>query len=879
MGKHYGFTYVENSSGYKKPASLYDGESYTTSSSGALGFSTNTQTNVFTRNLTVERGAIDGASSLGGTATAQTNYAFSNQSSTGERFSGSTYIGESYTRSTSFQSSHINNQSSESIFTSSREATAGDPISYRFTASTFRKTVYGFGSLQSGSYSSVVTKGDNYTETVYNSSGKNNTASYGNTSIYEAGKTITDTGTDGGGNTVGNTLNNSVINNVVLASDVEANGTTIISIATAAAAEGENTAEYTRNYDAKRTFALNVGGGGTTSQDNYRDDGEGGTTTFTNYSSLELSGNTAINDSTSSTTFAGYPAKNTKVIYTTGATTKYANQQTTETSSSVLGTFFGSEVTRRYTKIVSTETIEQNITSVLSSSSATDSWDDSRYDFLIDKTFTAVGGVFGFISNDTDSISESMTTSKAFSDAEDSYYFKGQSFTPRAEVYDSSSGTATDDQSTTITITSANGTTEGTQAIESAESAEYSYFRRDTETTGTNYKSHGFLDSTIVSKSLITSSESILWGVTNQTSLQLNNYTTTNFIREASPTRSATGYSRFYSSKLSTINSSSQLSTYEGNSLFLTTISSQQFVNTRNGSNITWRSIDNGMKPDQFKDFVLINPQASLYSYESMKFTEEEIAFCSVTDTDRESRQKVTPPELRYTEFFLTTTDLSGVTVYSKSTRTEESWFAPQAQMSYLNSMIYFPKDKELEIYETNSNSMSFGQDNQNTQIINATFSTVENLTKKLNSTLSITIEDVTRSTTSEFLRIFSLNGGLITREQPRSYNYSGLETSGKIAGGDNAYSDSGTAFLNGNCKFTISDTSGGSTEYTNNISDSEVASSTLPDEAFYISANSLLYLQRANGNNNYLLTSRSNSGGSYYVDDDYYDDYDYYDY
>ena len=245
-------------------------------------------------------------------------------------------------------------------------------------------------------------------------------------------------------------------------------------------------------------------------------------------------------------------------------------------------------------------------------------------------------------------------------------------------------------------------------------------------------------------------------------------------------------------------------------------------------------------------------------SYNKYKINNGEIAFVTETDTNRQSRDKLSPPRIRYTEWYLATTRVSNnVTIYTKSTRTDESWYMPdvlERSMPRLNDLIYFPENTNLEIVENRKNSMSFDQDGDITQIVGATF------------TWTTDSDDLTRSTTSNFIKILETKGGLEKMTNPKTAK-AYLANSGRyqtIFGGNNAYDENGAILLKGNCTLTVYDIDGGSTLLTNNPSGGTLDTiSTLKKGAGMLSfdVNEAYIAKPHPYKNNYMQTSRLRPG------------------
>jgi len=137
---------------------------------------------------------------------------------------------------------------------------------------------------------------------------------------------------------------------------------------------------------------------------------------------------------------------------------------------------------------------------------------------------------------------------------------------------------------------------------------------------------------------------------------------------------------------------------------------------------------------------------------------------------------------------------------------------------------------------------MSFSENNQNTQIVQVTFSTVS--------------DGITRSTASQFVRFFTV-GSLQSRDHPKSFSYNIINYKNpKFFGGNNEYTGEGIAYLQGYCDATAFDISGGSTVFANDES-IYATSSTLTTGIVSISSPEKIVVEKANFKNNYILTLR----------------------
>ena len=845
MGSRHAFTYTASSSGYLKPSSLYGGESYTTSSRNNIGTGPEYEVYRFTH----EEGAVNGGTAASGT-NSSTKY---NSSATG---SGVT----NYTQQPSGSTTTSNGKFGQSLS--------------QYTVNTVITTSYSFSTGDPGlnSYSEV---------------------SGGTTTIYKLRQTKLG-GESSGGTTsnIGSVLMTKTSSDKprgyvqALATRRTGNaGTTIVS---GSGTDPDDTflTYFTESfsYFRSRYTSSSVQSVGSGSSESVTITGTGGNTVSEGYTSANsrkyyyLSSNTyeegSSNDYGTYTTNSGtmtefgsssygaefsssssYPFVDpgTKSVVTLGQVTNDVSRISSVTSSDVLGTFFDEEVTYRYTQTDSTEG-EQAIETTFTTSASTDTWDDDVYEYLKDKTLSAVGGRYGFVPNSNSPIGNSHSIQFALSDADDSYVLDGQSHAISSEAFFSSRGTGTFQETMALRKTSYSSFNTVNEYITTI-SSEYEYYATDYDHTGTDYYKNGFLDSTIVTYPLTTKSKSIYLeevASSNVTASRLTDYSHTVYAR---PIRSYNVTRLSLSTNMQTLFGENGLETFPANYYTTTETNYEVAVNTQYGSNISWQGVETYSISGQFDRISMKSPMPTFISYESMRKAWGEKAFCSVTDTDRQSRRKAAPPKVSYSEFFLTTTVVSEiVTKYSTSIRTNESWFVPQAGESSINGSIYFPKNEELGasgVENSTDYSISFSDDNQHTQIVQVTFST--------------DWSGVTRSTTSEFERFLTANDGLQTREQPMSYDYSGANYSGNtIIGGDNAYEQSGYVILPKDCHLTIVDTSGGSHLYDNTQDDN--VSSRIPKGMLYVSAVSRMYRIKENFKNKYLLvTGRGPKTDDYY--------------
>lgn len=854
MGSRNAFTFIASSSGYLKPSSLYGGESYTESS-----LLTSSQTDAISRNQTDhthERGAENGGTTLGISSVKSGSVQNENITSS-SRFS---YDIKRSNSISSTSSSYIANKSvlqytNNTILTESYSTTFGDGPVGDETITFIRQSG---GTTTRVNLRNIIDSTSNSADTVQSL----NELSFSRTrnenertSSFESQVAQSElvqstyiTGDESGNTGYENTQYSTsryTNNRTIIASRIYGSASGVSRTRTAGATGTELTAEYTRERTNEYGNSVDISGG-FTRFNAYTIENATSTTNDSAEATTEYTGNTDTYFSGSSNTFLGRPPVTSKNVNTTGGITSPVNQTTTTTSSQNLGTFFGQSITQRYTRISSTDTIEQSSYGAIPTTAPTDSWDDTKYDFLTDKTILATGGVYGFIPNLKQSIIDSFTISTKLSEADSSYVLDGESWIPLNEILSSTRGTETSQQS--ITLSTKSLLTETNEInytyTDRNLSDTYSYYKSGGQ-TGTNYLKNGYLGATIVTADLTTSSINIYWGQSSSSSISERATTNTTYDRIDSPSIETSLISSSSTTVMGSYFGSEEVSTYVRSSISYFPSTSALYISTRNGSNITWQSLDNRTLYGQFDRLSLKAISISAGSYESMNFANGEKPFCSVTNTNRQSRDKASPPDVDYLEFFLTTTvDSDSVTKYSQSTRTADSWFIPQARSSSINGMIYVPKDENFEIIDHGTNTMSFSGNNQNTQIVQVTFSNVSS--------------GLTRSTISKFVRFFTVGGGLQTRDQPKSFSQTGfLSFSPEIMGGDNAYSDNGTAFLNEDCTATIFDISGGSSVYTNKESENEFTSSTLPTGMIYISAKDQLFRVSDNFKNNYILTRR----------------------
>ena len=845
MGRRYAIYYTENSSGYKKPASLYDGESYTRTTNGSNN--TGGVTQLTEAGTTYQAGAIEGVSTYDRSTSRSDSYNGSNGARYNSNNEGATQasgaIGGSASSSSSNEGRNPNNDTSTTYSTSYGGSNSSFTQSGEQVSAGARVGDYESRGANAGETSW------NRTESTYSRSGSNKGTGVTQTATKRTVNFRSYSDTDGATvyiNSQFGVTSLEVANSVVTA---EAGGT----VTNTAEADSDGNATFT--VIATNSYSASGGniGGYTIRVTDHIENAET-TTDFIDDRVIDYTGFVTESSSSRSYTIQVNQGASTKQIQTLGRITLSKFQSTTETSSRILGTFFDEEITQRYTAIVSTDSIEQLRTATVTTEAATDSWDDSAYQWLINSTLSADGGVYGYLSNNKESIGTSVTTSSYLSEVQDSYFYEGQDWMPKNDQFYSTRGTE-DPESFDSTNTYLGETGEAQRTAQSGVTEEYSFIARGGDTSS-YYKSHGFLDSTIATNDSQTSSAEITWEETYATQVaSRETLTTTNNI-ETGPTQSIEdNFGTSTSSYLKTIGSSSVVSTYSLSSRLVNIKStSTRIVQSRNEDNISWSSIDNSPKPYAFDRFIFRYNSVYPISYSSMEFNDPffggEIAFCSVTDIDRQSRKKAEPPKLKYTEWYLSTTDVSdGVTIYAKTSSSGESFFVPQARSSLLNDMIYMPKDQDFQVVDHFTNSMSFSRNNTHTQIVEATF------------TWTTDADDLTRSTTSNFLRLFEVQDGLQTVEQPKSYRDfgGGFSRGGTFFGGDNAYADAGTLEIRGDAEVTVFDNDGGSTLYQNNSSENLVTTSTLPsNQMLSISGQNRLIQEQATYKNNYRLTSRS---------------------
>jgi hypothetical protein len=861
MGSRHAFTYTASSSGYLKPSSLYGGESYTTSSRNNIGTGAEYEVYRFTH----EEGAVNGGTAASGT-NSSTKY---NSSATG---SGVT----NYTQQPSGS-------------TTASNGGFGQTLS-QYTGNTVITTSYSFSSgLPGGNSYSEVSGG---TTTIYKSrQTKLGGESSGGTTSNIGSVLMTKTSSDkprGYVQTLATRRTGNAGTTIVSGSGTDPDDTFLTYFTEAFSyfrSLYTSSSDQREGSGSSESVTITGTGGNTVSWGHtsansrkyhylssetyeYGTSNDYGIYT-TNSGTMTEFGSTSYGAEFSSSSSNSFVDPGTKSVMTLGQVTNDVSRISSVTSSDVLGTFFDEEVTYRYTETDSTEG-DQAIETTFTTSAQTDIWDDDVYEYFTDKTLSAVGGRYGFVPNSKASIGNSHSIQFALSDADDSYVLDGQSYAISSQAFFSSRGTDTFQGTMMLRRTSYSSLNTVNEYITSL-SSEYEYYATDYYHTGTDYDKNGFLDSTIVTYPLTTKSKSIHLeeiASSNVTASRLTNYSHTAYAR---PIRIVNATRSSLSTNMQTLFGENGLETFRVNYYTTTETSYEVAVNTKYGSNIDWQGVQTYTIAGQFDSFSIKSPMPTFISYESMRKAWGEKAFCSVTDTDRQSRRKAAPPKVSYSEFFLTTTVVSEiVTKYSTSIRTNESWFVPQAGESSINGSIYFPKNEELgasgqktsiEFYSSTDGwttvenstdySLSFSDDNQHTQIVQVTFST--------------DWSGVTRSTTSEFERFFTANDGLQTREQPMSYDYSGANYSGNtIIGGDNAYEQSGYVILPKDCHLTIVDTSGGSHLYDNTQDDN--VSSRIPKGMLYVSAVSKMYRIKENEKNKYLLvTGRGPKTDDYY--------------
>lgn len=873
MGSRNAFTFVASSSGYLKPASLYSGESYERSSFYTdEGTDTDNPFGVSAHSkYTNEGGGADGfrsfseaTSELSTSSNTDVTFGSSNSSAITSSDNTSTFSSFSSSQNQS-QFTDSNTISTDSVLITRTKYDNGEEIttySYKSGGTTTLANLR--NTLLDGSSSGSTFQGNNSYSYVSSGSVNNGSISIVSATSSSALSIVSIDTIDTNGENSGydehrySTSYYELLQTISDGNDV--NYASGLSSTITANPNSDNQATYTTLFETRYSNEINENGGETYSLE-YRYDGstiasetqsDGGSTTFSTSEVTDYTGQTNSDEGSSSgTTLVN--ATGTKNVNSTGQSTREVLTAETGTSSSILGTFFDQEVTQRYTYIDygeltdldPTNTAEQSRYGIITTTSATEIWDNLNFDFLIDKTLSAAGGVYGFLSNNKESVENTYSTSTALSDIEDSYFLEGQSWMPLTLSVSSTRGTDTTMPSMTYPVTTRLDTTTRTFNAKINSSIEYSYYKIGTQ-TGSNYASNGFLDETIITRDLTTNSSSIF--IDQISASDFSYFPTTTTVREVktTPTIETTLQTIFDSSGIGTYFDGEQILTYNK----YTTSSSHYTQETTVGTLIdvigryvSYSKTINTIKPDAFDSFNLRQNEIDAMSYRSMPFLYDEKAFCSVTNTDRQSRDKASPPDVDYKEFFLTTTvDSNSVTRYSQTTRTAEGWFIPQAQESSINGMIYFPKSENFEIVDHGTNTMSFSENNQNTQIVQVTFSTVS--------------DGLTRSTTSQFARFLTV-GSLQSRDHPKSFSYNVVNYKNpKFFGGNNEYSGEGIAYLQGYCDATAFDISGGSTVFANDES-IHATSSTLTTGIVSISSPEKIVVEKAKFKNNYILTLR----------------------
>lgn len=865
MGSRNAFTFVASSSGYLKPASLYSSESYERSSFYTdAGTDTDNPYGASAHSkYTNERGGADGFYTF-----SEATSELSTNSNTGVTFGSSMSSAITSSDNTSTFSSYSSSRGQSQFTDDNTILTDSDLITRTNYDNGEVITTYSYESgatttlanlrdtLLQGLSSGSTFQGNDEHSYVSSGSSNNGSVSIVSATSSSAVSIISIETMDTNGENSGFDEYSSSTNYYALYQTIS-NGNDVnyasgLSSTITANPNSDNQATYTTLFDTSYNNRINRNGGATYSIEYRYDENDEEPTIYDSVTETAYSDQTNSDQGSSSgTTLVN--ATSTKNVNSTGQSTREVLTAETGTSSSILGTFFDQEVTQRYTYIDygeftdldPTNTAEQSRYGIITTTSATEIWDNLNFDFLIDKTLSAAGGVYGFVSNNKESVENTYSTSTALSDVGDSYFLQGQSWMPLTFSVSSTRETDTTMPSMTYPITTRLDTTTRTFNAKINSSIEYSYYKIGTQ-TGSNYASNGFLDETIITRDLTTNSSSIF--IDQISASDFSYFPTTTTAREVktTPTIETTLQTIFDSSGIGTYFDGEQILTYNK----YTTSSSHYTQETTVGTLIdvigryvSYSKTINTIKPDAFDSFNLRQNEIDVISYRSMPFLYDEKAFCSVTNTDRQSRDKASPPDVDYKEFFLTTTvDSNSVTRYSQTTRTAESWFIPQAQESSINGMIYFPKSENFEIVDHGTNTMSFSENNQNTQIVQVTFSTVS--------------DGLTRSTTSQFARFLTV-GSLQSRDHPKSFSYNVVNYKNpKFFGGNNEYTGEGIAYLQGYCDATAFDISGGSTVFANDES-IYATSSTLTTGIVSISSPEKIVVEKANFKNNYILTLR----------------------
>ena len=560
------------------------------------------------------------------------------------------------------------------------------------------------------------------------------------------------------------------------------------------------------------------------------------------------------------TTFQRYLGASTYEATTTGLTQQYKLQQTTTTARSTIGNFFNEEVTQRYTSITSANTISQNIEKLITSTSARESWNDRRgfvllsFNYITDSTLSAVGGVLGFVPNQKLPLSGTESREGAISNAQSYYYHDGELISLDDYSFSSTHGTG---DIPTVEYSRRNDLETVSTQVDYIDddndiSEEYSYWAA-AGNQSSRYRSHGFLGSTYNTRSITTNSVNITWGSTGTKTTTFLSTPTAPSTYEglASPilTRTDSVVTSSFEQLDTYLGESSthtiKLSNYDESSYYTTWTES---VATQGGSNISWEGIIRLPNKTAFDAVYLAYNFAYANTYQSQFLRGAGgIAFATETNTNRKSRDNLSPPRIKYTEWYLATTQVStDVTIYTKSTRTGESWYIPDvSETSRLNSLIYFPENTNVEIVDNRNNAMSFDQNGKITQIVGATL------------TWTTDSDNLTRSTTSNFLKILETQGGLEAMTRPKSTTGAGaaMGTNGTVFGGNSEYDEGGAIYLHGGCTITAYDADGGSTLLSN--SDASRVTSTLAKGKGMLSlAATENYLASADSRkNNYFVT------------------------
>ncbi len=238
-------------------------------------------------------------------------------------------------------------------------------------------------------------------------------------------------------------------------------------------------------------------------------------------------------------------------------------------------------------------------------------------------------------------------------------------------------------------------------------------------------------------------------------------------------------------------------------------------------------------------------PQASLVTFSSKKLG---IVYISDSTSKVDERNNIRPPNIKYTQNFLTTTTQSyasiDATVHSTTTRIDSSYDIPFAQKFSIHGFNYLIRDETLTVHDANNNSITYEGTNgsiESRATFNGTYTTRSTLFDKAEV-------DATDTYTGhkKFYKFFENNDGgypiddFLTVDTQVAYGGGG--TYNLYFGGCRHYNSNGSLHYKASKKFTlVGNDIGDTTEISGDLANSLQRDSTKLDKhsRYFISTKS----------------------------------------